>query len=228
MAASTQKHRRGGLPRWIPSERFYRALVFALGLHARQARKNAERDPYFAHLLTVASLVVEDGGTEDETIAALLHDAAEDQGGRARLEQIARDFGKDVARIMAGCSDTLASPKPAWRKRKSAYIRRLRGEAADVRRVSLADKLHNARCTVADLQRGKAWGPGFNAGAEDQRWYYTALLECLEETGTRSRHLPEFRELVGHIAAPARSRQRGAVGGRPHRAVASRVVARIE
>lgn len=196
-----KQRRRVKLPRWIPSERLYRALVFAVGLHSRQARKNAQRDPYFAHLMTVASLVVEDGGTEDETIAALLHDAAEDQGGRPRLEEITLDFGERVARIVEGCSDTLATRKPEWRKRKRAYIRRLRKEPADVRRVSLADKVHNARCTVADLQHGKAWGRGFNAGANDQRWYFAALLKCFEDTRTRSRHLAEFRELVGRITA---------------------------
>jgi (p)ppGpp synthase/HD superfamily hydrolase len=186
-------------PRWVPTERFYRAVVFTIGLHADQARKNKQRDPYFAHLLTVASLVAEDGGNEDETIAALLHDAAEDQGGRKRLEQIAQDFGESVARIVEGCSDAFARPKPAWRKRKLAYLRRLRTETADVRRVSLADKLHNARCTVADLKRDEAWGRGFNAQAEEQRWYYRELLKCFEVTKTRSRHLAEFRDQVALI-----------------------------
>ena len=189
------------VPRWIPSERFSHALVFAVDVHALQARKNTQRDPYLSHLLAVASLVVEDGGTEDQAIAALLHDAAEDQGGRPRLEQIARDFGADVARIVDGCSDTLEQPKPPWHERKEAYLRRLRTEADDVRRVSIADKVHNARCTVVDLESGKGWGPGFNAGPEDQQWYYEALLECFVETKTSSRHLPEFRELVRRLVA---------------------------
>jgi (p)ppGpp synthase/HD superfamily hydrolase len=197
----TTKERPEATPRWTPSERFYRALIFAVGLHAPQARKNRQRDPYLAHLLAVASLVVEDGGTEPQAVAALLHDAAEDHGGRPRLNQIALDFGADVARIVEGCSDTLVRPKPEWHKRKRAYIRRLGKEPADVRRVSLADKVHNARCTVTDLERGEAWGKRFNAQAADQRWYYEALLKCFVATKTRSRHLPEFRRLVNQISA---------------------------
>lgn len=201
--------RRPQPPRWKPSESFYRALTFAVGLHADQSRKNASRDPYLAHILTVASLVVEDEGSEIEAIAALLHDAAEDRGGKARLDQIRSDFGDQVASIVDGCSDSLAERKEEkgdWCTRKKAYIERLRTEDPTVRRVSLADKLHNARCTVTDLESGRAWGDAFNGSPGNQRWYYAALLQCFEDSATKSRHLPEFRRLVGRITdtqAPA-------------------------
>ena len=201
--------RRPTPPRWEPGASFYRALVFAVGLHADQARKNTSHDPYLAHILTVASLVVEDGGSEIEAIAALLHDAAEDRGGKARLDQIRSDFGDQVASIVEGCSDSLAERKEEkgdWCARKKAYIERLRTEEPAVRRVSLADKLHNARCTVTDLEAGRTLGDVFNAGPDNQRWYYAALLQCFEDAATKSRHLPEFRRLVARITdtqAPA-------------------------
>lgn len=161
------------------SERFEQAFQFAFEIHRAQLRKG-NQVPYIAHLMAVASLVLEDGGSEDEAIAALLHDAPEDQGGRPVLEQIRRRFGENVARIVDGCTDTYETPKPAWRERKERYLSHLRHAAADVRRVSLADKLHNARSLLADLRRG---GDGiwerFNGGKEGTLWYYRALVETL-------------------------------------------------
>jgi len=110
------------------SPRFHDALAYASTLHAAQARK-ATQIPYVAHLLAVASIVMEAEGNEDEAIAALLHDAAEDQGGEKALEDIRRRFGDTVANIVAECSDTFADPKPEWSRRKRDYIERLR--AAD-------------------------------------------------------------------------------------------------
>jgi hypothetical protein len=125
--------------------RFDRAFALARELHADQVRKGTEI-PYLAHLMGVASLVLEDGGTEDEAIAALLHDAVEDQGGAPTLRRIQRLFGDCVGKIVQACSDTDIVPKPPWRTRKDAYIAHLR--APDLPpgtiRVSLADKLHNA------------------------------------------------------------------------------------
>src|SRR4026207_2431017 len=102
------------------SARFDRAFSYASHLHTSQTRKGSGA-PYAAHLLGVASLVLEDGGSEDEAIAALLHDAVEDQGGRARLDEIEREFGSQVAHIVDGCTDTDLSPKPPWRPRKESY-----------------------------------------------------------------------------------------------------------
>jgi (p)ppGpp synthase/HD superfamily hydrolase len=104
--------------------KFEEALRCAIRWHARQARKGT-RVPYAAHLLGVASLVLEDGGIATEAIAALLHDAVEDQGGLPRLAEIRRRFGPRVAAIVLGCTDTVQSPKPAWRPRKKAYLRHL-------------------------------------------------------------------------------------------------------
>jgi len=165
------------------SERFEQAFRFAFEIHRDQFRKGSQV-PYIAHLMAVASLVIEDGGSEDEAIAALLHDAPEDQGGRPVLEQIRRRFGENVARIVDGCTDTYETPKPAWRERKESYLAHLAIAPADVRRVSLADKLHNARSLLADLRRG---GGGiwerFNGGKEGTLWYYQALVETFGKFG---------------------------------------------
>ena len=106
------------------SKDFERALKYASRLHVKQTRKGSDA-PYISHLLAVAAIVLELGGTEKEAIAALLHDAVEDQGGRKTLEEIRRRYGKRVARIVAACSDTDQLPKPPWRERKEAYVERL-------------------------------------------------------------------------------------------------------
>jgi len=152
-------------------DRFERALSFATHLHREQCRKGTGV-PYAAHLLGVASLVLEDGGTEDEAIAALLHDAVEDQGGRARLQEIEHEFGNRVAHIVEGCTDTASIPKPRWRTRKEAYVHALASHDGSVRRVALADKLYNARATLLDYRRlGDELWERFNPEA-DQLWYY--------------------------------------------------------
>jgi (p)ppGpp synthase/HD superfamily hydrolase len=130
-------------------EDFERALKFAAKTHRSQRRKGT-KVPYIGHLLGVCSLVIEDGGDEHEAIAALLHDAAEDQGGEATLHEIRRRFGDDVADIVLACSDTLVEPKPEWRKRKEDYLRHLEHQPVGVLRVSLADKLFNARAILRD------------------------------------------------------------------------------
>src|SRR5271166_6381602 len=129
------------------SSRFVRALGYAARLHARQLRKRTER-PYIGHLLSVTSIVIEYGGDEDMAIAALLHDAVEDQGGIPRLREIRKKFGKRVAHIVDGCTDSYTEPKPPWLQRKRGYIERVSSESEDVRLVSAADKLSNARETT--------------------------------------------------------------------------------
>ena len=153
---------------------------------------------YAAHLLGVASLVLEDDGSEDEAIAALLHDAAEDQGGRARLDDIEREFGSVVAHIVRGCTDTLMSPKPRWRPRKEAYVQALRSHNASVRRVSLADKLYNARAILLDYRRhGDELWERFDPES-DQLWYYRALLSAFRET-TESPLVDELERVVTEL-----------------------------
>src|SRR5919202_7040451 len=158
-------------------EKFEEALLYAARLHHDQTRKGTYT-PYIPHLLAVAAIVGENGGTEDEVVAALLHDAPEDQGGEERLEDIRARFGDAVAGIVAGCTDTYEEPKPAWRPRKEAYVARMASAPAPVRLVSSADKLHNARSILADLRAvGDDLWDRFTGGKEGTLWYYRALVE---------------------------------------------------
>jgi len=166
-------------PRVILGDRYVAALELTVSLHAHQARKG-NRLPYVAHLLAVSSLVLEHGGDEDQAIAALLHDAPEDQGGEATLARIRDEFGDRVAGIVAACSDTFESPKPPWRARKERYIAALDGKGPDVWPVTLADKVHNARTIVADLRAdGPATLDRFNGGRDGTLWYYRTLADRL-------------------------------------------------
>lgn len=160
------------------SSRFDDALVFASRLHATQVRKGTGV-PYVAHLLAVAGLVLEQGGDEDTAIAALLHDAIEDQGGAATREAIRARFGDWVTAIVDGCTDAETIPKPPWRARKEAYLAHLPAATGEVRLVSAADKLHNARTILADYrQRGEAVWERFNGGRAGTLWYYRALVSA--------------------------------------------------
>lgn len=158
------------------SARFDEALHYAHHLHRDQERK-ATGIPYIHHLLSVAALVGENGGTEDQVIAGLLHDAIEDQGGRETAEEIRRRFGETVVRIVEGCTDTDQTPKPPWRKRKEAYLAHLEHVGRDVLLVSIADKLHNARSIVMDLRSDHSVFDRFSGGREGTLWYYKTLGE---------------------------------------------------
>ena len=158
-------------------ERFEEALQFAAEKHRRQARKGSGI-PYVGHLLGVCSLVIEEGGDEDEAIAALLHDAAEDQGGEPTLDEIRGRAGDKVAAIVAACSDTFESPKPPWRVRKETYLEHLGRQSESVLRVSLADKLFNARAILGDyLVVGDDLWTRFQSGRKGQLWYYRELAD---------------------------------------------------
>ena len=152
------------------------AITFALDIHAAQFRKGAET-PYIGHLLGVASLVLEHGGDEEQAMAAVLHDAIEDCG--AEQEAIIADrFGARVAGIVRGCTDADTFPKPPWQARKDAYIAHLEHADPDILIVSCADKLHNARAILTDLQtHGSSVFSRFSAGQEKTVWYYRALAE---------------------------------------------------
>ena len=180
------------------TERFNQALVYAAQLHNTQVRKGS-RVPYISHLLGVAALVLEDGGDEDQAIAALLHDAIEDQGGRETLAEIRNRFGERVARIVDGCTDAYEIPKPPWRERKEAYLQRLQSESSDVYRVSLADKLHNARSLLMNLNKdGRGVWEKFNGGKAGTLWYYRALADTFREL-TSGFLLDEFERSVEEI-----------------------------
>ncbi len=168
------------------SPRFERALALANRLHARQKRKGTDI-PYIAHLMTVAGLVLEAGGDEDMAIGALLHDAVEDQGGKPTLRMIRKRFGKRVADIVAGCTDSDTDPKPPWRERKESYIAHLRHASPEVRLVSAADKLHNARSVLSDYRRvGEALWPRFSGRRDGTLWYYRTLVDTFRAVGSNS------------------------------------------
>jgi GTP pyrophosphokinase len=166
------------------SPRFEDALVFAARLHAAQTRKGSST-PYIAHLLSVAALVLEQGGDEDLAIAALLHDAIEDQGGAATREAIRARFGDRVTAVVDGCTDADTQPKPPWRARKEAYLAHLPAAPPEVRLVSAADKLHNARAILADYRRmGDDLWPRFQGGKAGTLWYYRALVTVYRQAGS--------------------------------------------
>jgi (p)ppGpp synthase/HD superfamily hydrolase len=178
-AASTAKR----TAPWVVSNRFVRALTFAARIHGRQFRKRTAR-PYIGHLLSVTSIVIEYGGDEDMAIAALLHDAVEDRGGLPRLREIRKKFGKRVAHIVDGCTDSYAQPKPPWLQRKRAYVERLITESAEVRLVSAADKLSNTREVLRAFRvEGESVFDRTTAKKEDTMWYYRALVDTFRKAG---------------------------------------------
>lgn len=163
--------------------RFEEALILSTRLHAGQRRKDSVT-PYIAHPLAVASLVLENGGGEDEAIAALLHDVIEDQPRKVTLAEIQQRFGEKVATIVDGCTDAKTFPKAPWRERKEAYIAHLPEASASERLVAVADKLHNARTTLADYRAaGEAIWDHFNGGKDGTLWYYRTLAGTFRAFG---------------------------------------------
>ena len=180
----------------ILGARFQEALVFASQLHSRQFRKGS-KTPYIAHLLAVAATVIQFGADEDEAIAALLHDAIEDQGGEGARQKIRELFGEQVVEIVNGCTDSDTSPKPPWRQRKVAYLEHLRSASPSVRLVVAADKLHNARSILIDYRTlGDPLWQRFTGKKEGTLWYYKSISEIFQSLGPH----PLFEELVRVIA----------------------------
>ena len=181
------------------STRFDDAYLFASDLHRDQGRKGAG-SPYIAHLLQVAGLVLEAGADEDTAIAALLHDAVEDQGGAATRAAIAARFGERVARIVEGCSDSAGSPKPPWRARKQAHIDRLPTESPEVRLVVTADKLHNTRSIIADYRReGEALWPVFHGRRDGTLWSIHGMTDALTRPDPDAPLLAELQAAVTEL-----------------------------
>jgi (p)ppGpp synthase/HD superfamily hydrolase len=177
--------------------RFDAALHLASEMHRTQLRKGSGV-PYLGHLLGVAAVVIDAGGSEDAAIAALLHDAVEDQGGEPTLALIRDRFGDHVAEIVLACSDTDVVPKPPWRARKQAYLEHLESAAPDVLLVSAADKLYNARAILADYRQvGDELWERFNQGRQSQLWYYRSLADIF----VRRLGGPVARELSETVAA---------------------------
>lgn len=174
------------------SQRFVQAFQLAAELHKNQKRKGSHI-PYLSHLMAVSSLVLEYGGNEDEAIAGLLHDAVEDQGGKATLEVIRNQFGETVAEIVLSVSDTDIYPKPAWKTRKETYIAHARAASSSSRLVSACDKLHNLRSILRDYreQGEEQWArfvPEAKTLAEKRAavwWYYSELTQVYLECGPK-------------------------------------------
>jgi (p)ppGpp synthase/HD superfamily hydrolase len=182
--------------------RFLRAFEFAAEKHKNQTRK-ASTIPYIAHLMGVASLVLEAGGDEDLAIAALLHDVVEDCGGAPMLQEVRRRFGQRVAKVVDGCTDADTYPKPPWRERKEKYIARLKKENADTRLVSAADKLNNVRSIVSDYRAiGESVWSRFNGGREGTLWYYRTLRDVFLRNKP-NRITRELELAVGELEALA-------------------------
>lgn len=162
------------------SPKFALALQFANEIHGTQQRKGAGA-PYISHLMAVSASVLEYGGNEIEAIAALLHDAAEDCGGRPMLDTVRVMFGDAVAWIVEACTDTMEEPKPKWRPRKEAYVSHLATASPSVKLVAGCDKLHNLQTTLKDLRAGQPadYWSRFSAGADSQAWYYGACGKAL-------------------------------------------------
>jgi len=161
--------------------RFDEALAFASRIHRIQCRKGT-CIPYLSHLLAVCAIALENGADEDQAIAALLHDAVEDQGGLEQLEAIRDLFGQDVAAMVWDCTDTVEEPKPDWRPRKEAYIASLAAKPCRSLAVSLADKTHNAGAINADLRaHGSVVWDRFTGRKEGTLWYYSALADAFRQ-----------------------------------------------
>ncbi len=179
--------------------RFESACRHALRLHADQVRK-ASGTPYASHLFAVAALVLEDGADEDVAIAALLHDAVEDQGGHATREEIGRRFGPRVEDIVVGCSDTLDGRKLRWRSRKERFIASLEQAPREVLQVVAADKLHNARSFLRDhAALGEKLWKQFRGGRDGTLWYFREITEVLRRRYPDSFLVEELAEATAAL-----------------------------
>lgn len=198
------------------SDRFTRAIDYARNVHV--GSRKGTNVPYIAHLLGVAALVMGEGGhvpfpvTEDMVIAALLHDAVEDAGGLPRLEDIEANFGKEVAKIVEGCSDTFvedSSKKEEWETRKETYIKRLRTEPESTLLVSVADKLYNVRAMAEDFRsEGVEIWNRFKRGPEPQLWYYNEVLKVYNERCPSWRIVGELKRAVADLSKLCREPER--------------------
>lgn len=180
------------------SDRFCDALAYTTRLHAEQKRK-VSGAPYLSHLLRVTGIAIGHGADEDEAIAALLHDAVEDQGGTPTLLAIRERFGTRVAEIVDGCTDADGHPKPPWRRRKEIYLARLRDASPSVRLVAACDKLDNARSVLSNyLQRGESIWDRFRGGRDGTLWYLQSVVHVLDQSDCGSL-VDELRRVVRQI-----------------------------
>ena len=198
------------------SSRFEDVLLYAVRVHAGDLRKGTSI-PYIAHLLSVCALVLEDGGDEEQAVAALLHDALEDHPETVRREEIGKKFGPRVLSLVEGSTDTppeyKGGKKPPWKGRKQAYIEHVRSAGADMLRLSLADKLHNARAILADYRRmGDALWSRFHVGKSEPGeirleilWYYRSLIVAFRDAGATGYLIEELERTIADLEALIRS-----------------------
>lgn len=178
-------------------------MVYAARIHAGQRRKKTNM-PYIAHLLAVASIILEFGGGEEEAIAGLLHDAVEDGGGPRRLDEIQSRFGDTVAEIVAACTDSDQLPRPPWRDRKTAYLAHIPQASSSVRLVSAADKLHNAQSLLRNYRHlGDSIWERYNGGKDGTLWYYSSLANVFDSTESTPL-TQELKRVVAQIETLAR------------------------
>ncbi len=187
----------------ILTDRYSAALAYCFYLHQDQRRKG-KSIPYISHLLSVSALVLEDGGDEDEAIAALLHDALEDQPDKTNPDEIQRRFGDRVLSLIESCTDTptgyTGGVKPAWKARKEKYLEHIQAGAGGALRIALADKLHNARESVVDYHRlGEGLWANFNAGKVEQLWLYRALVDAFRQGGAQGQKIDEYERVVAEF-----------------------------
>jgi (p)ppGpp synthase/HD superfamily hydrolase len=184
------------------SKRFADALVYATRAHGDQVKKGSGI-PYIAHVLGVAAITLEYGGSETEAIGALLHDVVEDCGGAPRLQEIRDRFGEAVAKIVDGCTDTDQTPKPPWRERKEKYVAHLDSVDASTLLVSASDKLYNTRAILSDLRReGDHAFEKFNGKKNGTLWYYRALVKAFRHrTESDAELIDELDRVVTEIEA---------------------------
>jgi (p)ppGpp synthase/HD superfamily hydrolase len=181
------------------TKRFSQAFSYANELHQEQLRKGTQA-PYLSHLMAVASLVLEHGGDEDMAIAALLHDAVEDQGGKPILEEIQRRFGARVAEMVDSCTDAYVLPKPPWKERKVTYIAHLGEATPEARVISNCDKLHNARSLLSDYrERGETLWELFRGGKDGTLWYYRSLVTKFRKHGSHPGLVEELDRVVTEL-----------------------------
>jgi (p)ppGpp synthase/HD superfamily hydrolase len=193
---------------YVTTDRFSQALNWAEGMHRGSFRKDTSV-PYISHLLAVSSLVMENGGDENQAIAALLHDAVEDCGGEPVLQEIQKIFGEEVASIVSECSDTVLQggehEMVPWKERKIAYIAAISKKSSAAILVTCADKLHNATCIVQDVRtHGDSVWERFNAEPKEIVWYYEAVVSEIEKR-TNSSIYVRLREEVAVLKSLANS-----------------------
>jgi (p)ppGpp synthase/HD superfamily hydrolase len=147
LPAVREERRMNDTPRTLLTPRFVETLQYAITAHGAQVRKGTDVT-YVSHLLGVARLVLEHGGSEDEAIAGLLHDTIEDCGeGHEAL--IRARFGGRVADIVRGLTDGTKEQKSRstspeekradWARRKKDYLAKLADHDERILLISCCD-----------------------------------------------------------------------------------------